>query len=570
MRGFLKLLRRALPCLLLFAVCARANEVRIELTDTEKAWLKEHPIVYFGYDPGWGPFSYRDERGDFAGIDKDYLTLLGNRLGVRFAPVHTRSWPEAYEAAKAGSVDFLVSTAEDPERAKFFVFTKPYNVFPMAFVARKESKGFYSMDQLRGHRVAMANGYVSSLMIHREYPEVPRVLVNTMEEAFLAVSAGRADVAATNVANANYIIESLGLTNLKIAGIMPYLFELRYAVRNDRAILRDILDKGVASLSSKDRQEIVGPWVKVEYENIIRWDYVMRWILGAFFVIGAFLVVIIRHNRSLRRELAERSRMQAELETARATLEQLNEEKSGILRMAAHDLRNPLNGLMLNIEILRDGAGSSERESLDRMMTLVNHMIHMIRNLLDVQAIEDGRRSLKSEPLDLEVEIREALSALRPQAERKRIALHAQFARVLPPVLADQGALRQVINNLLSNALKYSPHERDVTVVAEPGRTGRIIFRVIDKGPGIAPADLPRLFHKYARFGARPTGGEHSIGLGLAIVKQLVMAMGGTVQCESKLNEGSSFIVDLPAATIGREKGQATGSPFSRGEGEGI
>jgi signal transduction histidine kinase len=553
MRCYLQLIRAVLAAIL-FAVAGgplmRAGEVG--LTPAEKAWVKEHPVVKFGYDPNWGPFSYRDADGKFGGIDRDFLDLLSKRLGIEFEAVHSRSWPEAYETARAGGMAFLVSTAEEESREKDFVFTRAYNSFPMAFITRHDSPAVISMDELSGLRLAAPEGYVGSLLIPQQHPGINIVHVGSMADAFLAVSSGRADVVATNIANANYIIKSLGLTNLKIAGVAPYLFDLRYAVRKDQPVLRDILDKGVASLSSKDRQSIVGPWVGVEYVKIIRWDYVMRWVAAGVAAAGLFIGVMVWHNRSLRRELNARARIQAELEATQKRLEELNDEKTGLMRMAAHDLRNPLNGLMLSIEIMLAQAAPEDRESLERMMMLAHQMIHMIRNMLDVQALEDGRRRMRMEPIHATQLAAEVLEAMEMVARRKRIVFETSFACDVRPVLADRSALQQVFNNLVGNAVKYSPYDRKVMVEIEPAEGARTVIRVRDQGPGITAEELPRLFQKYVCLSARPTGGEQSTGLGLAIVKQLVVAMGGTVWCESREGEGAVFMVELPAVVDAR------------------
>lgn len=548
MRAMSALLRLALTAVLFAAAFSRGWADRIDLSDTERAWIQEHPVVHFGYDPGWGPFSYTDADGAFAGIDADILKLIGERLGLTFKPVHSRSWPEAYEAGRTGTVDFLVSTAEEVGRERDFIFTRAYNSFPMAFVTRSESPAVMSMEELRGRRIAIVEGYVAAAVLARDHPEIKRVTVKSMEDAFLAVAAGRADVVATNIANANYMIKSLGVTNVKIAGVAPYLFELRYAVRKDEPVLRDLLDKGVASLSAKDRQDIVGPWVGVDYVRIVRWDYVMRWVLGGVALAALLIAIMVWHNRRLRAELDVRARIQRELEATQRRLEELNEEKSGMMHMAAHDLRNPLGSLMLNIDILKEEAAPGVREQLERMTGLVHQMIHMIRNLLDVQALEDGRRRLRIEPVEVEAEVEEVLASMEVQAARKRIGLSRQFAASASVAMADRAALRQVLNNLVSNAIKYSPHGRMVTVEIGPGAAGKIALRVRDEGPGISPDEMPRLFQKYVCLSARPTGGEQSTGLGLAIVKQLVTAMGGTVRCESETGAGAVFIVELPAA----------------------
>ncbi|MBC8039594.1 MAG: transporter substrate-binding domain-containing protein [Opitutaceae bacterium] len=552
MRRLLQLLGWVAVGFLASLAPASGADTRIELTDTEKAWIKDHPVVRFGYDPGWGPFSYRDANGLFTGIDADFLKIIGQRLGVNFLPVHSNSWPEAYEVARGGGMDFLVSTAESEGREQDFIFTRPYNSFPMAYVTRHDSPALISTDQLHGKRLAGVEGYVEVAVIARDHPDIQRVMVASMEEAFLAVASGRADAVATNIANANYIIKSLGLTNLKIAGVAPYLFDLRYAVRKDQPVLRDLLDKGVASLSAKDRQDIVGPWVGVDYVRIVRWDYVMRWVAGAVLVAGIFFAVMIWHNRSLRKELIERSRVQRELEATQRRLEELNEEKTGLMRMAAHDLRNPLNGLMLNVEILAERADPKDREPLDRIMLLAHQMIHMIRNLLDVQALEDGRRRLKIEPVEVTQEVDEVLNAMQTVAGRKRITLTTQFARTAPRAEVDRAALKQILNNLVGNAVKYSPFDREVVVEVEPALGGKLVLRVRDQGPGITADEMPRLFQKYVCLSARPTGGEQSTGLGLAIVKQLVTTMGGRVWCESKAGQGAVFIAEFPAEKAAR------------------
>jgi len=548
MRDIFQLLRACSLCWVVAAAgLLKAEDVRVKLTDAERAWVQAHPVVRFGYDPGWPPFSYRDENAAFAGIDREFLDRLAARLGVKFVPVDSRSWPEAYDNAKAGGADFLVSTSESEERAKVFVFTRPYASFPMAIIARTDAPALHSLDELNGRKVAAARGYVGTDTLQRDYPRIEIEVFDTLDLAFVAVSQGKADAVATNIANAHYVVRNLGLANLKVAGVMPYLFQLRYAVRRDEPVLRDILDKGVASLNLREREAIIAPWVKLDYTDIVRWDYLMRW-AGALTGLAALVggLIMWRHL-SLRSELEKRLRIQKELEAAHARLERLNEEKSGLMRMAAHDLRSPLTGITMCIDMMRIDPGRPAREAFDRVEALVNQMAHMIRNLLDVEALEDGSRRLQIEPLDLAASVRETLSALRPVAERKRIVLRMEMTADALEVLADRAALFQVMENLVSNALKYSSPETEIVVEIGALHDGRACLRVQDQGPGIKPEEMPRLFQKYTCLSARPTGGEPSTGLGLAIVKQLVTAMGGRVWCESPATGGACFVVELPA-----------------------
>ena len=530
----------------------KAEDVKVALTAAEQAWVHDHPVVRFGYDPAWPPFSYRDGAGAIAGIDREILDRLSVRLGVKFSPVDSHSWPEAYENAKNGGADFLVSTVSTEERSRFFIFSRPYASFPMAIIARMESPALRSLDQLNGKTIAAARGYVGIEALRRDYPQINIEIFDTLDLAFLAVSQGGADAVATNIPNASYIIRSLGLANLKVAGVMPYLFPLSYAVRRDEPMLLEIMNKGVDSLGMRERQEIIAPWVKLDYENIVRWDYVMRWGIALVMAVALVLGLILWRHLSLRSELEKRLRIQRELEAAHAHLEQLNEEKSGLIRMAAHDLRNPLTGIIMNLDMVRMGvrAGNSTGEPFERIDRLVGQMTHMIRNLLDVEALEDGSRRLKIEPLGLAAAVQETLAVLKPVAERKEILLRMETPKAIIGAFADRAALHQIIDNLVSNALKYSSTQKEVVVtVAEP-REGRVCLRVRDQGPGIKPEERPRLFHKYTCLSARPTGGETSTGLGLAIVKQLVTAMNGRVWFDPPAEGGACFVVELPVAVM--------------------
>jgi signal transduction histidine kinase len=168
-------------------------------------------------------------------------------------------------------------------------------------------------------------------------------------------------------------------------------------------------------------------------------------------------------------------------------------------------------------------------------------MLDLINDLLDANAIEQGRYAGQLEPTDLRVLVATSIQQCRTASARKQIAL--DFAAG-PPCWADadRKATLQIFDNLISNALKYSPIGSRVTLSLE-ARADCAEFQVRDQGPGISDEDQKKLFRKHTRLSARPTGGESSVGLGLSIVKRLAEAMGGSVACESSFGHGATFIV---------------------------
>jgi signal transduction histidine kinase len=171
-------------------------------------------------------------------------------------------------------------------------------------------------------------------------------------------------------------------------------------------------------------------------------------------------------------------------------------------------------------------------------------MRELITNLLDVNAIEQGKFSSKIEPCDMGALVAQSVENNQPAATKKGMEIRLGASEGIW-AKADAAATAQIMDNLISNAIKYAAPKTTVHVHATP-ETDFILISVRDEGPGISEADQKKLFQKFSRLSARPTGGESSTGLGLAIVKRLAEAMSGSVQCHSALGAGATFALRLP------------------------
>jgi two-component system sensor histidine kinase/response regulator len=258
-------------------------------------------------------------------------------------------------------------------------------------------------------------------------------------------------------------------------------------------------------------------------------------------------------------ELLARVRTHVDLKQARERLRELNEEKNEFMGIVAHDLRNPLGAVRGYAELILEEAESlppalSEQKGIQAMADCAGRiqetsarMVEMVRNLLDANRIERGELRLRVAPQDLCALMRSVSESqnARAAAKQQRVMLDVPDSPVLVPT--DQDIMTQVLENLVSNAIKYSP----------PGKTiqlrlrllpGEVRCEVHDEGPGLSPEDQKKLFGKFARLSPKPTGGEHSTGLGLSIVKRMVETMGGCVGCETELGKGATFYCGLPRA----------------------
>ena len=243
-----------------------------------------------------------------------------------------------------------------------------------------------------------------------------------------------------------------------------------------------------------------------------------------------------------------------ELQEKNLLLEGLNREKNEFLGVAAHDLKNPLQTIIMNTSMIRRYAErmseEQQTELLDRIEETSRRMHDIIEKLLDSNAIESGKIVLHNASIPLVSEVRNLVQDYQHKATAKNITLHFTSEREDLCVFADKHRTAQVIENLLSNAIKFSPHGKNVFVrlTNDEASPHHIRLDIQDEGPGLSTADKEKLFGKFTRLSARPTGGEHSTGLGLSIVKKLVEAMHGEIWCDSELGNGATFCVRLPSA----------------------
>jgi signal transduction histidine kinase len=257
--------------------------------------------------------------------------------------------------------------------------------------------------------------------------------------------------------------------------------------------------------------------------------------------------------------IVEKGLLVSELAAKKGAIEQQNEQlrhlnalKSQFLGIAAHDLRSPLSSIRMGLDVLMaDATWLSETERnhfLDTFFETLDHqtkhMLDLLNDLLDVTQIEMGELKLKVESIGLDRFLEQS------------VRLHAQTAKskgtqVLLKdgshgnVVADPMRLRQVMDNLLTNAVKFSPPGSTVQVSVQPEGAGWRI-NVQDEGPGITQEDRKKLFQDFARLSNRPTGGEKSTGLGLAIARRIVHAHGGEIGVDSIPGQGSTFWFTLP------------------------
>ena len=351
-----------------------------------------------------------------------------------------------------------------------------------------------------------------------DYPEIPSSIINltvrTQEEVVLSDAQEDKRFSSDPTVAIRYIRSVLSFPVIRQKRVIGILY------------MHNTLSTGAFSLTQLQVLRLLSGQIAVALENALLYTQMEQ-----------------RVNERTR----ELKVQQQILEDKNNELHLLNEEKDELVNIVAHDLRSPLNqirGLLNLIKLSPENLTPDQQQFVDLSLKSSERLSSMIGRILDTNALESQEIALSLEMVDLDILLEEVVTNFKVQAADKDIELHLILPEDPIEIELDRNYAIQVLDNLLSNALKFSPSGTQVEVVLyEDGDVARIEIK--DEGPGISRKDQKRLFSRFQTLTARPTAGEASTGLGLSIAKRYVEAMGGRIGCDSEIGEGSVFFVEF-------------------------
>ena len=283
------------------------SAVHVNLTEEERAFLAGKELR-LGIDENRPPFEFIDRTGAYAGISADFIALACKRLGISMVPQKGLGWTEAIKKTQTGEIDVIPKITPTSEREKILLFTRPYTTFPSVIVTRKD-RSVVGLDDLNDLSVGVVKGLIVEKLLQRDRPDFTLVEEPDLETALRALSAGELDAFVDNLGAVTYVIDKVGLSNLKIAAQTPYTHDLAFGVRKDQPLLASALDKALATLTDQEKSEIKSRRLAIQYQKHIDWK-VYGPIGGALIVI---VIVVLIWNRRLGRVVKERARAEQAL-----------------------------------------------------------------------------------------------------------------------------------------------------------------------------------------------------------------------------------------------------------------
>jgi PAS domain S-box-containing protein len=274
----------------------------ITLSETERQWVLEHPVIRLGVDPAWPPFDFIDRQGGHRGMAADFLQLLAQRLGIAVEMIPNIGWNQALERARDRTLDLISLSHGTPERLEFMTYTDVVTSVPWSIVTQKDYKEIDGLNDLAGLEVALVKGYAIEEIIRTDYPGLKIWQVASSLEGLRAVASGQIKAVVESLAVANYLISENNLSNLRIAADSGLeVMELGFGVRSDWPQLVELLNRAIRSLSRDEVRAIYARWAPLAApatDEAAPIAHSLWWLVAAGLIVLVLLIPMILQRLS--------------------------------------------------------------------------------------------------------------------------------------------------------------------------------------------------------------------------------------------------------------------------------
>jgi len=524
---------------IIYSLIFADDTIKVSLSKDEQTFLAENGPITMCVDPDWVPYERINEKGEHEGIAADLVRLVMERIGGEVKLVESKDWKESLKYSKEGRCQILSFLNQTAKREEWLIFTDPIFYDPNVFITRVEHSFISDPAALSGESISFPEGTAMEERIRKNYPNLQVVVTKTEAEAIEAVENGKADMTMRSLIVAAYTIRKEGLFNLKIAGQLPeYRNELRIGVLKEQVMLREIINKGVQTLTPRDREQIANRHVSIEVVKGV--DY---WLIGK--IVLLFLVVlgvIYYWNRRLKSEVDKAVR---HIEAQNKII--FDKEKKAamgdLIGIIAHQLKQPLTTIGMMVQCLEEDY-EDERLSLEKVQNYTNDIMNRVYFMSS--SIDDLRNFFRPDKIphifSISHAIDKSLEILEDNITSKGIKIKINYKKD-SEVMGIESELQQVILNILTNAkdaiVEKQPQEKQICITTLE-ENGSAVIEIEDSGGGIPKEIIGKIFDSYFT-----TKGEKGTGIGLNLAKMIIEeSFGGKISVVNT-ERGAKFRIEL-------------------------
>jgi len=522
----------------------------LNLTDEEREYIRENPVIPFAAEYDNYPVSfYSTHNEEWEGICVDVLKQVEALTGVKFSVVNDErtDFHELMRMLEAGKVHIVSELIPTIERQGRFIWPENSFMTEQSVLISKVEYPNININRVYSAKVGLSKGTAHSEFFLRLFPNHPQVIMHDSQDAALeALQKGDVDMVMTSYSRLLYLTNYQELAGFKANILLDNYFEPSFGINKDHAILRSIIDKALEMI---DTQAISGQWRHKTYDYRLKLAEAQKpWFIGSIILSLCVLILVAvlfarsrRTGKYLEKLVAERTH---ELALA-------SQSKSTFLANMSHEIRTPMNAILGITEILmqKDKLSAEIEDGLSKIYSSCNLLLGIINDILDFSKIEAGKLDIMPAEYKVASLINDSVQLNIMRMESKPIEFELQIDENVPAkLIGDELRIKQVLNNLLSNAFKYTDAGK-VTLSVDFNES-RLVLSVRDTGYGMTKEQLSHMYDEYSRFRSKNSKTVEGTGLGLAIAQRLINLTNGEISVESEPGKGSLFIVRLPQETV--------------------
>jgi len=559
----------------------KKHKFLIQLTDEEKAYLRDNPVMPFASQYMAYPVSFynRNEK-KWEGIVFDVLKEMEQLTGIVFELVNdtTTELLDLMRLLENGTAYFMPNLIQSNERRERFIWPNTMYLFDRFALLSKQSYRNIELNDIPFERVGFARGSAFADVFRSWFPNAvyAREYPNT-DEAFMALDRGEIDLVMSSQSRLAALTNYYEFSDYKANYLFSAVFEASFGVNKEQAIFCSIIDKALPLI---DTGRTLEQWQTKTYDYQTKLMKEQQpWFIGvsvlSVCVLALVSVLFARsHSTGRRLEILVRQRteeLELEVNQRKAAEKEArasSEAKSQFLANMSHEIRTPMNSIMGFAELaLESNTIPQFRDYLSKITDSTSWLLCIINDILDISKIESGKMELEKVPFSLHEIFSRCQSVILPTAKEKGLDLSVYTE---PPtgkkLVGDPVRLYQVLMNLLSNAVKFTDTGvvKFSSAIRDSGNGNMTVyFEVRDTGIGMSSEQIDKVFEPFIQADSSTTRNYGGTGLGLAIVRNIVELMGGKLEVESSPGIGSTFSFEVMFGTIESTGEQSARENFS-------
>ena len=526
-----------------------------QLLEAEKNWLASYQKIRFAYNQNLAPIEYTGLDNKLQGISSEYLQRISSKLEKEFDISSFENFSTSLKALKNKKVDIITTVLNKDDTS--IIFTEPFLQVPAVILTHKNTALITNLETLKNEKVGFVELSGLDKKLQNEVQPGELIYFKDFAEGVKALENKQIFALCSDLATATYYLKKTKTDTVTIANTTDFTLDYTFAVRKDWEAMATILNRYLASVPDKEKNDIEHRWFNIfTEEKFSIADYWLQIVLAVVLVLAVILTFVF-WNQKLAKEIVQRQKVEKSLEKARVEAEKSNQAKSDFLAMMSHEIRTPLNGIIGMSQLLSETPlTKDQQQQCNVIVSSGEGLLSIINDILDFSKIEAGKMHIDKHPFNLKEVIDSVVRLYQGTAEDKGLYLNSELdSKLFGSYKGDEGRLRQVILNLVSNAIKFTESggvSIQVDQVESIKNTERFKITVKDTGIGISKEAQSKLFQHFTQADTSTTRKYGGTGLGLAISRKIVDLMNGSISINSEVGKGTEFIVEvlLPKSTV--------------------